>query len=79
MKGVIFDPVGKYLATQSDDRTLRIWRCSDWQEETCVTKPFAECGATTHCLRPGWSPDGSMVVSAHAMNEGGPTAQIIDR
>ena len=29
--------------------------------------------------RPCWSPDGSMVVSAHAMNEGGPTAQIIER
>ncbi len=27
----------------------------------------------------GWSPDGSMLVSAHAMNGGGPTAQIIDR
>ena len=28
---------------------------------------------------PGWSPDGSMLVSAHAMNGGGPTAQIIER
>ena len=27
----------------------------------------------------GWSPDGSMLVSAHAMNGGGPTAQIIER
>ena len=32
-----------------------------------------------NCFRPGWSPDGSMLVSAHAMNGGGPTAQIIDR
>ena len=30
-------------------------------------------------FRPGWSPDGSILVSAHAMNGGGPTAQIVDR
>ena len=30
-------------------------------------------------LRPGWSPDGSIIVSAHAMNGGGPTAQIVER
>jgi hypothetical protein len=27
----------------------------------------------------GWSPDGQYLVSAHAMNGGGPTAQIIER
>ncbi len=79
VKGVVFDPVGRYLASQSDDKTLRVWRLSDWKEEVCVSKPFADCGATTHVLRPGWSPDGSMLVSAHAMNEGGPTAQIVER
>ncbi len=75
-KGVSFDPAGRFLATQSDDRTLRVWRTSDWGEEAQVRDPFVECGATTHVLRPGWSPDGSMLVSAHAMNEGGPTAQV---
>ncbi len=79
VKGVVFDPVGKFLASQSDDKSLRVWRTSDWKEEMVVKDPFIECGATTHCLRPGWSPDGSMLVSAHAMNEGGPTAQIISR
>ena len=42
-------------------------------------EPFTECGATTHVLRPGWSPEGSMLVSAHAMNGGGPTAQVVER
>ena len=51
VKGVAFDPVGKYLATQSDDKTLRIWRISDWKEEEVVKEPFKECGATTHVLR----------------------------
>ncbi len=79
VKGVAFDPVGRFLATHSDDRTLRVWRLSDWKEERCAWEPFAECGSTTHVLRPGWSPEGSMLVSAHAMNEGGPTAQIFER
>jgi len=79
VKGVSFDPVGRYLATQSDDRSLKLWRTSDWKEEATVTEPFEECGGTTHVLRPDWSPDGNFLVSAHAMNEGGPTAQIIDR
>ena len=79
VKGVVFDPVGKFLASQSDDHTLKVWRISDWREEESIREPFVECGATTHVLRPGWSPDGSMIVSAHAMNGGGPTAQIIQR
>ncbi|XP_052798672.1 protein HIRA-like isoform X2 [Mya arenaria] len=79
VKGVTWDPVGKYLASQSDDRSLRVWRTRDWQQEAIVTEPFKECGGTTHVLRCDWSPDGHYVVSAHAMNNSGPTAQIIER
>lgn len=38
-----------------------------------------QCGGTTHVLRLDWSPCGSYLVSAHAMNGGGPTAQIVER
>lgn len=40
---------------------------------------FCQCGGTTHVLRLSWSPDGHYLVSAHAMNNSGPTAQIIER
>lgn len=79
VKGVSWDPVGKYIASQSDDKSLRVWRTHDWQQECMVTEPFAECGGTTHILRLCWSPDGQYLVSAHAMNNSGPTAQIIER
>uniref|UniRef100_K1PS44 Protein HIRA n=1 Tax=Magallana gigas TaxID=29159 RepID=K1PS44_MAGGI len=79
VKGVTWDPVGKYLASQSDDKSLRVWRTRDWKEEAKVTEPFNECGGTTHVLRCHWSPDGAYIVSAHAMNNSGPTAQIIER
>ncbi|KAH8284272.1 hypothetical protein KR044_008208, partial [Drosophila immigrans] len=79
VKGVAWDPVGKFLASQSDDRSIKIWRTSDWCCSTTITEPFQECGGTTHILRLSWSPDGQYLVSAHAMNGGGPTAQIIER
>ena len=79
VKGVTWDPIGKYLASQSDDKTLRVWRVSDWSEESVITEPFVECGGTTHVLRLCWSPDGQFLVSAHAMNNLGSVAQIIER
>ncbi|XP_063868138.1 LOW QUALITY PROTEIN: protein HIRA-like [Scylla paramamosain] len=79
VKGVTWDPVGRYLTSQADDKSLRIWRTTDWTTEERIVDPFADCGGTTTVLRPSWSPDGQYLVSAHAMNNGGPTAQIIDR
>lgn len=68
-----------YLASQSDDKTLRIFSVANWTEIFTLKKPFDETSPTTHVLRLDWSPDGAYVVSAHSMNNGGPTAQIIDR
>lgn len=79
VKGVTWDPVGKFLASQSDDKTVRIWKTLDWTCQSSITDPFEECGGTTHVLRLAWSPDGQYLVSAHAMNNGVPTAQIIER
>lgn len=79
VKGVAWDPVGKFIASQSDDRSIKVWKTTDWTCQTTITEPFQECGGTTHILRLSWSPDGQYLVSAHAMNGGGPTAQIIER
>ena len=79
VKGVTWDPVGKFVATQSDDRSIKIWRISDWKEVKMITEPFKKCGGTTHVLRLSWSPDGKFIISAHALNNDGPTAQIIER
>jgi protein HIRA/HIR1 len=47
--------------------------------EKCIDEPFKQCTGTTHVLRLNWSPDGQLIISAHAINNGAPTAQVIDR
>ena len=42
VKGLTWDPVGKYIASQADDHSLKVWRTVDWQMETDITKPFSE-------------------------------------
>ena len=58
VKGVTWDPVCRYVATQADDRTLVVWRTSDWGQETVVTRPFQEVGE-------GRSPCGSTTTVVH--------------
>ncbi|XP_050526168.1 protein HIRA homolog [Daktulosphaira vitifoliae] len=79
VKGVSWDPIGKYISSQSDDKSLRIWRTSDWQSDTIITTPFKDCGGNTAVLRHSWSPDGQYLISAHAMNNTGPVAKVIER
>lgn len=42
VKGVAWDPMGKYLASQSDDKTLKIWSVSNWACIKTIKKPFEE-------------------------------------
>ena len=54
VKGVAWDPVGKYVASQSDDKTLRIWRTADWQQDAVISEPFEEvCLVTCYVLLQG--------------------------
>lgn len=51
VKGVCFDPVGEFMATQSDDKTVKIWRTTDWGLEAEVTKPFEDSPGSTFFRR----------------------------
>ncbi|VDK47886.1 unnamed protein product [Cylicostephanus goldi] len=131
VKGLSWDPIGKYLATQSADKvssqlvfsikklkscmfifqSLRLWTTDNWQCDTVITKPFSQVditvsqcnlsninlelfrkanssfiqsmqlqsSQTTMFSRLDWSPDGQFLFAPCAMNNQGPTAQIIMR
>ena len=38
---------GKYVASQSDDKTVRVWKTADWKQETVVAEPFEEVWLNT--------------------------------
>ncbi|KJH44930.1 WD domain, G-beta repeat protein [Dictyocaulus viviparus] len=79
VKGLSWDPIGKYLATQSADKSLRLWTTDNWQCDTVIVKPFVTSSQTTMFSRLDWSPDGQFLFAPCAMNNQGPTAQIIMR
>ncbi|KAK7036557.1 HIR complex subunit [Paramarasmius palmivorus] len=71
VKGVCWDPVGEFLATQSDDRTVKIWRTTDWALEAEVKKPFEDSPGSTFFRRLSWSPDGAHITASNATNNRG--------
>ncbi|VDP52734.1 unnamed protein product [Schistosoma mattheei] len=80
VKGVTWDPVGRYLASQGDDLTVKIWRTADWQEEASISEHILRVASgQSQVMRLSWSLDGSTLASPHAINNGFPTAKLIDR
>jgi hypothetical protein len=79
VKGITWDPVGKYLASQSDDKRVIVWRVSDWKPEKSLVGPFRQSEGTAFFYRLNWSPDGSHIATAHAFNNSVPVAMLINR
>ncbi|KAI8059330.1 WD40-repeat-containing domain protein [Gongronella butleri] len=79
VKGITWDPVSKYLASQSDDKRVKIWRTSDWQEEAQIEEPFHNAPGVTFFRRLSWSPEGSHIAAANAVNGNQCVAAIINR
>uniref|UniRef100_A0A158Q446 Protein HIRA n=1 Tax=Dracunculus medinensis TaxID=318479 RepID=A0A158Q446_DRAME len=79
VKGLSWDPIGKFLATQSSDKSIKIWATDSWQCVKTISEPFVEsCNSTMFC-RLDWSPDGAYLIAPCATNNAGPTAQLIRR
>lgn len=79
VKGVCWDPIGEYLATQSDDKTVKIWDTSSWTLVETVSEPFKHSPGNTFFRRLSWSPDGSFIAASNAMNGPVFVAAIIER
>ena len=79
VKGVTWDPAGQYLATQSDDLSVKIFRVSDWRVEKDIVKPFVGVTSTTFFRRLSWSPDGAAVCTVNGESGGCGVAPILYR
>jgi protein HIRA/HIR1 len=80
VKGVAWDPVGTYLASQGDDKAVIVWRTEDWSKVAVIKDPFARTvGSSTFSLRLCWSPDGRCLTAVNATNNSQRTAAMLDR
>ncbi|OCF32185.1 protein HIR1 [Kwoniella heveanensis BCC8398] len=79
VKGVCWDPVGNFLATQSDDKTVKVWNTEDWSLVQSVSKPFETSPQNTFFRRLSWSPDGAFIAASNAMNGPVFVAAVIER
>ncbi|KAI6181814.1 Protein HIRA [Aphelenchoides besseyi] len=77
--GIAWDPVERFLASQSSDKTLKIWRCDTWQCEKTISGPFNLSSARTLFRRLSWSADGSLLVATCSTNNKFHTAKVIIR
>jgi protein HIRA/HIR1 len=92
VKGITWDPAGQFLAAQSDDRTVKVYRTSDWKIEKEITAPYQNGNTTTffrrlrfllflitYLLFSSWSPDGTSIATVNGENSGICVAPVIYR
>ena len=66
VKGVAWDPVGRYISSQSDDKSLVVWSTETWRPIATMKKSFTKTLGNNYSLRMAWSPDGATLVAANA-------------
>ncbi|GFZ12669.1 AAA-type ATPase family protein [Actinidia rufa] len=61
--GVTWDPVGSLIASQSDDKTVIIWRTSNWSLVHRTDGHWTNSLRSTFFRRLGWSPCGHFITT----------------
>ncbi|KAE8660358.1 hypothetical protein F3Y22_tig00116954pilonHSYRG00237 [Hibiscus syriacus] len=79
VKGVAWDPIGYFLASQSDDKTVVIWRTSDWSLAHKTEGHWAKSLGSTFFRRLAWSPCGHFITTTHGYQKPRHSAPVLDR
>ncbi|KAH8087688.1 hypothetical protein JL720_7008 [Aureococcus anophagefferens] len=80
VKGVAWDPTGRFLASASEDRRVLVWRASgDWRVEATIEKPFAGVTSQTFFQRLSWAPDGASLGVPNAAKSMQACAAVVAR
>lgn len=54
VKGVAWDPIGRYVASQGDDKAVLVWNARDWTQSARVEEPFTRTSQKTLFRRLRW-------------------------
>ncbi|CAM9489577.1 unnamed protein product, partial [Discosporangium mesarthrocarpum] len=65
VKGVSWDPMGRYLSSIGEDNCLLVWRVWEWKVEATITKHFQKCEETL-VRNLTWSPDGYYLAATNS-------------
>ncbi|XP_065866006.1 protein HIRA isoform X3 [Euphorbia lathyris] len=79
VKGVTWDPIGSFIASQSDDKTVIIWRTSDWSLAHRTDGHWAKSLGSTFFRRLGWSPCGHFITTTHGFQKPRHSAPVLER
>ncbi|XP_058088801.1 protein HIRA isoform X2 [Magnolia sinica] len=79
VKGVAWDPIGSFIASQSDDKTVIIWRTSDWTLAHKTEGHWAKSLGSTFFRRLGWSPCGHFITTTHGFQKPRHSAPVLER
>ncbi|XP_024637866.1 protein HIRA isoform X2 [Medicago truncatula] len=79
VKGVAWDPIGSFIASQSDDKTVIIWKTSDWSLAHRTDGHWAKSLGSTFFRRLGWSPCGHFITTTHGFQKPRHSAPVLER
>ncbi|XP_062083101.1 protein HIRA isoform X2 [Humulus lupulus] len=79
VKGVTWDPIGSFIASQSDDKTVIIWRTSDWSLAHRTDGHWTKSLGSTFFRRLGWSPCGHFITTTHGFQKPRHSAPVLER
>ncbi|XP_077230426.1 histone chaperone HIRA-like protein isoform X2 [Tasmannia lanceolata] len=79
VKGVTWDPIGSFIASQSDDKSVIIWRTSDWSLAYRTDGHWTKSLGSTFFRRLGWSPCGHFITTTHGFQKPRHSAPVLER